>query len=223
MKVAIAIFVKTPGISPLKTRLAATIGQEKAEEFYRLSLRAISSTLKETQVGIDITPYFAVGEVEGLDNTLWSDFNRLHTGDGDLGDRQSHIYKTLLKKYDAVILIGADSPQLSQGLVNETMDKLQSNDYVIGPAHDGGYYLLAGRKEIASNVWADTPWSDEKTREILVSKLVSKQDQHPHQLKALTDVDIESDLALMLKEMPLSQSNGLNENQIKLQEWIKLL
>ena len=57
MNIAIAIFVKTPGISPIKTRLAASIGQQKAEDFYRLSLKSLVSTLKE----IDITPYWAVG------------------------------------------------------------------------------------------------------------------------------------------------------------------
>lgn len=219
MKVAIAIFVKTPGISPLKTRLAASIGKEKAEDFYRLSLQAITSTLKK----VDITPYFAVGEIEGLNDTLWNDFDKLHTGDGNLGDRQNHVYKTLLKKYDAVILIGADAPQLSQSLINEAISELQSHDFVIGPAHDGGYYLLAGRKAIGSHVWADTPWSHDNTREILVSKLISKADRQVHQLKALTDVDVQSDLDLMLSEMPKDLNEGLNKNQEKLKNWIKLL
>ncbi len=57
MKIAIAIFVKTPGVSPLKTRLAASLGQEKALHFYKLSLKCIISTLEETA----INPYWAVG------------------------------------------------------------------------------------------------------------------------------------------------------------------
>ena len=211
MKIAIAIFVKTPGISALKTRLGASIGQQKAEDFYRLSLKSLVSTLKE----IDITPYWAVGEKHGLDDPLWSNFNKLHTGDGDLGSRQSHIYNELLKTYQAVVLIGADTPQLSQSLINEAITKLQSHDFVIGPAHDGGYYLLAGRHEISPEVWSEIPWSHVKTRETLIAKLNSQ----PYKLKMLTDVDTESDLKIMLSEMP----ENLNENQRKLKSWINYL
>lgn len=211
MNVAIAIFVKTPGLSALKTRLAATIGREKAEEFYRLSLRSICSTLSN----IDVKPYWAVGEQEGLNNSLWSSFNKLHTGDGDLGDRQSHVYHELLKKYDAVLLIGGDAPQLSAQTINEAIERLVSQDYVIGPASDGGYYLLGGRQKIDSGVWSETLWSHENTREMLVESLSSK----PYELDVLTDVDNEEDLNKILGEMP----NILNENQIILKEWIKRL
>ena len=211
MNVAIAIFVKTPGLSPLKTRLAATIGREKAVDFYRLSLQSISSTLSK----VNVTPYWAVGELEGLDDPLWQEFNKLHTGDGDLGDRQSHVYHDLLKTHDAVLLIGGDSPQLSTKTINKAIKQLEHQDFVIGPADDGGYYLLGGRQKIEAKVWAETPWSHEKTRETLVKKLVSK----PYELEVLTDVDTEEDLKKMLSEMP----NTLNENQIILKDWITRL
>ncbi|MEB8433243.1 TIGR04282 family arsenosugar biosynthesis glycosyltransferase [Cocleimonas sp. KMM 6892] len=208
MKIAIAIFVKTPNVSPLKTRLAASLGKEKSLHFYELSLNSIVSMLKQTETN----PYWAVAEKESLDNPLWSDFNRLHTGEGDLGDRQSHVYHELLKTHDAVMLIGADAPQLSIEKIEQAMDALKSHDYAIGPATDGGYYLLAGKRSIPDQVWATTPWSDVKTKEILVAQLDSK----PYELDALTDVDTESDLKIMLSEMPQS----LNENQVKLKEWI---
>lgn len=211
MNIAIAIFVKTPGLSPLKTRLAATIGREKAVDFYRLSLQSISSTLSK----VNVTPYWAVGELEGLDDPLWQEFNKLHTGDGDLGDRQSHVYHDLLKTHDAVLLIGGDSPQLSTKTINKAIKQLEHQDFVIGPADDGGYYLLGGRQKIEAKVWAETPWSHEKTRETLVKKLVSK----PYELEVLTDVDTEEDLKKMLSEMP----NTLNENQIILKDWVTRL
>ena len=208
MKIAIAIFVKTPGASLVKTRLAASLGQEKAEHFYNLSLNCIISTLKE----INITPYWAIAEKQSLNHPLWNDFNRLHTGEGDLGDRQSYIYHELLKTHKGVILIGADAPQLSREAIQQAMDALKSNDYVIGPANDGGYYLLAGRKSIPSKVWSTTPWSHTDTRETLVDQLDSK----PYKLNMLTDVDTEADLHKMHSEMP----QNLNENQRKLKAWI---
>lgn len=136
----------------------------------------------------------------------------MHTGDGDLGDRQSHVYHELLKSHDAVILIGGDAPQLSENTLSTTIEQLESHEYVIGPADDGGYYLLAGRKEITPEVWSDTPWSHENTRDILISKLSSV----PYQLDVLTDVDTEADLAKMLSEMP----KQLNQNQQILKDWI---
>jgi len=211
MNIAIAIFVKTPGISPLKTRLAATIGREKAEEFYRLSLHSIESTLNE----ININPFWAVGEREGLSNPLWNSFNKMHTGDGDLGARQSHVYHELLKKHDIVLLIGGDAPQLSNKLLNQAISTLETQDFVLGPADDGGYYLLGGRKAIAEKVWAETPWSDEKTREILIQKLGTT----PHELDVLTDVDTQKDLQKMLDEMP----NTINDKQRILKDWVMRL
>ncbi len=212
MKLAIAIFVKTPGVSPLKTRLAATIGQEKAEHFYRLSLKCIVSTLKE----IDITPNWAIAEAESLDNPLWSNFNRLHTGEGGLGERQSHIYHELLKTHDGVMLIGGDAPQLSNEIIQQAIEGLKKKDYVIGPADDGGYYLLAGRKAIQSKIWTSTPWSHSTTREVFISQLDSK----PDELSILTDVDTETDLHQILNEMPADQQAGLNEDHLILKDWI---
>jgi len=215
MKLAIAIFVKTPGVSPLKTRLAATIGQEKAEHFYRLSLKCIVSTIKN----IDITANWAIAEKQCLDNSLWNDFNQLHTGEGDLGERQSHIYHELLKTHDGAMLIGADAPQISVEIIQQAMEVLKTDEYVIGPANDGGYYLLAGRKPIASEVWSSTPWSHEKTRE----KLVNQLDSTAFELSMLTDVDYEADLHLILNEMPANQHAGLNEDHLILKDWINQL
>ena len=211
MNIAIAVFVKTPGLSPLKTRLAASIGTERAEDFYRLSLRSIENTLSK----INITAYWAVGEIVGLDNPLWQRLDKIHTGDGDLGDRQSHVYHQLLKKYEAVILIGADAPQLSVKTIEKAIEKLKTHELIIGPANDGGYYLLAGRQAIQTKVWADTPWSAENTRERLIENLETT----PYILNPLTDVDTEEDLETMLSEMP----NTLNKSQYKLKEWIKHL
>ena len=211
MKIAIAIFVKTPGVSPLKTRLAATIGQDKAEYFYQLSLKCIINTLNKT----DITPFWAIAEKECLDHTLWSNFNRLHTGEGDLGDRQSHVYHKLLMQFDAVMLIGGDAPQLSENIIHQAKEALKSYDFVMGPADDGGYYLLAGKKAIPSEVWSSTPWSHAQTKDTFIAQLDSK----PHELSTLTDVDNEADLYQILNEMPAS----LNEDQVLLKNWINQL
>ncbi len=199
MSVAVAVFVKTPGLSPLKTRLAADIGEERALEFYQLSVKAIEETLG--QAG-EVTPYWAVAEDDGLDNPLWAGFKTLQTGEGDLGARQGHVYETLRRDYKKVILIGADAPQLSPEIFKQAIAVLDENDFVFGPACDGGYYLFGGCLPVGKNIWAQVPWSAENTREVFEGFIISK----PAHLEFLTDVDMAGDLQMVVEEMPESVS-----------------
>lgn len=208
---AIAIFVKTPELSPVKTRLAATIGTEKALAFYSLSLRAVQETVKNVKA----TPYWALAEEDGLANPLWSEFNTLWTGEGNLGERQHHVYESLLLSHKKVILIGADAPQISENILEKAISDLSSNDFVVGPARDGGYYLFGGKTPLRRDIWASVPWSTSSTRQCLESALPAK----PAHLAMLTDVDTEDDLTASLQEMPSLTS----EPQRQLVEWIENL
>lgn len=208
MTVAIAIFVKTPTLSPVKTRLATTIGKKKAIEFYGLCLSAVRATVEKANA----TPFWAVGEENGLNSPLWQDFGRLYTEDGGLGERQHHIYQTLRTKYDQVLLIGADTPQLSPPLLQEAIVALEQHDFVIGPARDGGYYLFGGRTSVSKSIWTEVPYSVSTTREKLQSLLPSSSASLP----MLTDVDTESDFEFVLSEMP----EEMTTTQQEIVRWI---
>ena len=209
MNTAIAIFVKTPGLSPVKTRLAQTIGQEKAEDFYRLSLKAVAKTAQQTRSNI----FWAVAEKEGMNDPLWQDFERLYTGEGGLGERQYHIYSTLLSNYDRVFMVSADTPQLSPLIFQNAVKAMDHNDYVIGPANDGGYYLFGGKKPVALDIWQKVPWSTDKTRTTLEKFLFEK----PVHLDFMTDVDTQNNLLSVTQEMP----ENMSDEQQKVTEWIK--
>ena len=209
MNAAIAIFVKTPSLSPVKTRLAAGIGDEAAREFYALSLQAVKETVKTMEANF----YWAVAEENGLTDPLWLGFAALHTGEGNLGERQYYIYETLLAHHDCVLLIGADAPQISGDILEQAMIALETNDFVIGPARDGGYYLFGGRIKTPQKTWQQVPWSTEHTRESLESGLPSK----PVYLQMLTDVDTAGDLDYLAEEMP----EDMNSEQKKILEWIE--
>ncbi len=211
MKIALAIFVKTPGFSPLKTRLAAGIGKENALEFYHQSVKIVEENAKS--LGCDA--YWAIQEEEALSHKLWSGLNRMQSGEGDLGARQSYVYDTLLKKYDGVILIGSDSPQTSPDLLKLAIDKLYTHDFVVGPANDGGYYLFAGRVPLMEDVWRSVPWSSTMTLEVLEANLLVK----PYHLPVLVDVDTEKDLALLVDDMPKQMSKKQND----LVNWIQTI
>ena len=114
---AIAIFVKTPGLSPIKTRLGRIIGTSAAEEFYTLSVEATHEVSAEamsraSSVSLDLNAYWAIAEPTGASHHMWHQFGNIFQGNGGLGERLYNVYSELLRKRDFVILIGADCPQM---------------------------------------------------------------------------------------------------------------
>jgi len=215
---ALAIFAKTPGLSPVKTRLAADIGIEKAEQFYRHSLKCLEElalkAIQKTQSGL--VPYWAIGEESGLDNPLWQNLDRLWTRPGGLGDRLDHVYSTLLQKHNHVILIGTDSPQLSPECIVEAYDHLRKKTgHVIGPAEDGGYYLYGGHNPLPRDLWLSVPYSVPETCTVFVEKLSPFGDIT--YLDESFDVDTQSDIS----KLRACKGDMKNPPQIALMEWIE--
>ncbi|MBC8401264.1 MAG: glycosyltransferase [Candidatus Marinimicrobia bacterium] len=201
MKTALAIFVKTPGLSPVKTRLAQTIGVELATEFYRQSVQVTATVVQmaKEKSNSELCPYWAVAEKQAVNDDFWTDFPTIYTGEGGLGERMNQIYCTLLKKHEAVILIGADAPQITPGIIRATISGLRDGyDFVIGPASDGGFYLFAGRSEIATAAWTNVTYSAEATLQQFKAGLPS---QNILFLGELTDVDSWSDLQKLKSDL----------------------
>ncbi|HAZ14691.1 MAG: hypothetical protein A2X86_12595 [Bdellovibrionales bacterium GWA2_49_15] len=221
MNAALAIFVKTPGLSPVKTRLAASTNSNFAEEFY---LQAIGITRlvvsAATQAQPEINPYWAVAEQDGLGHFLWSDFSRLGQGDGPLGDRLAFVYNDLKRHHDAVIFIGADCPLLTAQHIIRAYDLLatrpRQDHFVIGPAQDGGFYLFAGGKHISKEEWSSVQYSQSDTKNQL-SKILNKRGR-VMELEPLSDIDTHDDL-IGLAQTIVTKENLLDV-QIKLLNWI---
>ncbi len=206
-----AIFVKTPGFSPIKTRLAKDIGHGKALEFYRLALNCAQETYKN----IDVIPHWAIGEEEALNDSLWQSFDQMYTGPDCLGARQHHIYSTLLEKYDRVLMICTDSPQITPAYLNNLIEVLDTHDYAIAPANDGGYNCFAGKKTIPKKTWTSVTYSAKDTCKNLCNKL----DGSIFMGALYTDVDHVGDLQALRSELPASISMA----QQKLLTWIDSL
>jgi glycosyltransferase A (GT-A) superfamily protein (DUF2064 family) len=171
---AIAIFVKTPGISTVKSRLAAHIGKDKAEEFFKLSLKATEASVMEAILKSEgtIEAYWAVAEPEQLVHPLWDSFKTISQGTGDLGQRLDTVYKELQTKHDSVFLIGADLPHLDYEIILSAHKLINlSSQYVLGQTEDGGFYLFGGKKEIESISWNSVAYSTEHTSRDLIKCL----------------------------------------------------
>jgi uncharacterized protein len=198
--------VKTPGLSPIKTRLAHEIGAESAERFYCASAAVIQQALKQVMQDtptpdIRVQAFWAVGELGASDIVPekviqhWKDFPYVAQGEGDLGERMQRVYETLITLYDGVILIGADCPLITVSLLNHAANQLagaESSRALVGPADDGGFYLMACNSLLSGFDWQLPPYSTDKAGKVLTEQLL--QSCSVEELVPLFDVDTFEDL-----------------------------
>lgn len=137
-KEALIIFVRNPVLGKVKTRIAATIGDENALAIYKHLLQYT----KQIVSLVDVTKHiFYADELNG--NDLWDGNEKYLQSGVDLGDRMKNAFNCVFAKgYSKVIIIGSDCFELTPDILNSAFDKLNRSDIVIGPAKDGGYYLL---------------------------------------------------------------------------------
>lgn len=194
----VGIFVKTKGLTPLKTRLAQSIGAKAANEFYDLAIDCVCETLLElAQKRPEVASFFAVSEPLRDVQHYWRTFPLLWQGDGDLAARLFSIYQQLTDRGGKGVLIGADAPQIPLEYFEQALDS--SQDVVIGPAKDGGFYLFASSKPLSLEFWQSIPYSCETTFTCLAQAL-DERNLSLEFLPPLTDVDYEEDLSAVASE-----------------------
>ena len=217
---AIAVFVKTPGQSPVKTRLATGIGRMAAEEFYRLSVAAVERAVTSLAASADIAVYWAVAEETGLNDLRWRRFPRVFQGPGNLGDRLNHVFESVQERHPTVLAIGADSPQITPRLIRSALDCLSSKQgscaHVLGRCYDGGFYLVGTKAEVPRRAWLEVSYSTSETAERLADQLAALG--AIEELPSLTDVDQVEDLSRLYDE--LGEVSEPSREQLALMDWI---
>jgi len=199
---AIAIFAKTPGLTPAKTRLAASIGSRSAEAFHRLALDVVEETVLAFLASHSSwQACWAVAEAKGAQNPRWSRLGARHTGEGGLGKRMARIYNSLLDEYDRTLLIGTDAPEMTPAHLATAAHALAASPLVLGPAYDGGFWLVGGRKAIPELVWQRPRYGTETARQDFETQLKAAGLPAPHPLPALADIDEVSDLQRLTKRL----------------------
>ncbi len=220
MRLAVAVFAKTVGLSPLKTRLAKDIGKEKAEEFYRLSVAAIEQVLTEVNRSFPVLlPNWVVAEETAYSLPCWQSFPAMWTGDGVLGTRLANVSERLFETHDGVAFIGTDSPQLSLRTFSEVLDKLSEDPdvCVVGPATDGGFYLFVSLEPVPREIWEQVSYSESSTLSELLD-LLRLNGREVKLLAAEQDVDVSEDLDRLQKH--LSGRSDLLPAQQELLRWL---
>lgn len=222
MKTALAIFAKTPELSPVKTRLAMDFGQKKAETFYRMSVDAVEEmalTAKELS-GNAIDLFWAAPEKQAVEQITKS-FPVLWTEGNGLGESLANISEELFSRYKQVILIGTDSPQLKPSLILEAIDRLSSkpDSCVVGPSADGGFYLFGSNIRIPKAIWGRVKYSRGDTIKQLLSQL-EKAGYFVSLLSEQIDVDHADDLNLLYQTFHDNQKDILSA-QRRLYIWLE--
>lgn len=222
--IAIAIFAKTPSLSPVKTRLAADIGDQSATAFYQHSLACTKDCALDVQQQIShIHLYWALAEKTAPEMKEWQNhrpaIDPLWTGEGDLGHRLHSVYNHLLQQHDGVILIGSDCPHLEPQVLMQAVHALHHTPerYILGPCEDGGFYLFAGAHKLHQDCWTSVTYSQHDTLEQL-SRSLNKPSQ-------LLDINFDIDTVLelrKLKKMFVGDLDSIHQSraQKQLKNWL---
>ncbi len=186
------IFIKNPVLGKVKTRLAAGIGNEKALEVYTQLLEITRNAALKSDCTRNV---FYSDEIE---NDAWDEdkFNKFVQEGHSLGDRMKNAFvQVFALGADEAIIIGSDCPELSSEIINEAFEMLDAKDAVIGPAKDGGYYLL-GMKKLHPFLFEGKKWSTDSVFGDTVIDL-KENGLSFGLLPQLSDVDTVDDLYLM--------------------------
>ncbi len=195
MENLILIFARPPQLGKVKTRLAATLGAEKALRIYNFLLQ---KTLSEVEKVANADK--AVFSPEAGDFAKsYNFFFQLQQGK-DLGEKMQNAFAwAFAQGYKRVIIIGSDCYELDENGLNSALQLLEKAEVVIGKATDGGYYLL-GMKQLYQNLFVDKRWSTDSVFSDTITNL-QRLGLHYELLPTLSDVDIEADLGDWAKNL----------------------
>ncbi len=219
----LGLFVRFPQPGQVKTRLAKEIGDEASAALYSAFLSDLTARLAQTGDArvfctTPATPeamnYFSkLGEVEGRGRALFEIWKQ---PDGVLGDRLAAFFHWAFERGGTrVIALGSDSPTLPVAVIRDAFEKLADNDVVLGPACDGGYYLVGlnpktgairGNRKLKSDhsrsdtritaIFDGIDWSTASVFEQTVSHII-EMDFSLHLLPFWYDVDTVEDLQVL--------------------------
>ena len=188
-KNVLLIFVKNPEKGKVKTRLAETIGDDKALEVYKKLTDYTHKISVETSVDRQVWYSNHIS-----DNDTWDAENfakRLQKGD-DLGQRMQAAFSEAFNSgYSKAVIIGSDCAELTSSGITDAFSRLDNHDIVVGPSKDGGYYLL-GMHDFYPELFEGINWS---TSEVFPKTLqIARQlGLETTILPELNDVDYEED------------------------------
>lgn len=185
---ALITFVKNPQKGKVKTRLAKTLGEDQALRIYRALLEHTRQICERTKAHRYL--YYS-NFIDREDHWSNDHFHKALQPEGDLGQRMTTAFQQVLEKHHKVIIIGSDCAALKPEIIERAFDQLEAYDFILGPAFDGGYYLL-GMKTLLPDIFEDMPWSTEKVAAITRQR-IQDNGYSLAEVDTLSDIDYQED------------------------------
>lgn len=184
----LVIFTRNPELGKCKTRLAATVGDETALDIYHFLLKHTAAITENLFVAKQVWYSDKIGENDIWDPSIYE--KRLQKGE-DLGARMAHAFeKGFERGYERIIIIGSDMYDLQANDIEKAFEQLRSTNFVIGPAEDGGYYLL-GMTNFKPELFKNKQWGRDT---VLQDTLENLKDEPYHLLDTRNDIDLYEDI-----------------------------
>lgn len=200
-KSALIIFQKNAVLGKVKTRLSVDVGDESAMKIYQELVRHTHHVCGSVPVQKFL---FLSDFIPDVVSEFGQDYNFEIQSGNDLGSRMENAFQRLFSNgYEKIVLLGTDCGELEKGTVFEAFNLLDRHEVVIGPARDGGYYLL-GMTKMIPDLFEEIPWSTEKVLFLTMEKLEIQNISYDL-LEILSDVDRVEDW-IKLKEKQKVQS-----------------
>jgi len=164
---ALIIFIRNPELGKVKTRLANGVGQQRALEIYK----ALLAHTREVALQVEsLRLLFYSQNIQESDEWPSESFTKLQQEGNGLGERMENAFRSALSRAEKAVIVGSDIAQIQPKILEDAFRALEESDYVIGPALDGGYYLL-GMKQESPALFRGMEWSTPAVFEHTVKRI----------------------------------------------------
>jgi rSAM/selenodomain-associated transferase 2/rSAM/selenodomain-associated transferase 1 len=202
------IFTRYPKPGETKTRLVPVLGEQGAADLHRgMGERIVQEGRHLKRIrSVSLEIRYDGADEATMKEWLGPDYLYKAQGQGDLGERMfSAIAEAFAAGMERVVLIGTDIPGLGCGILEKAFQALCNHDLVLGPATDGGYYLIGMRRRPSRALFTDIPWGTHTVLETTL-KVAGELGLSTALVEKLSDVDRPEDLDL-LSQGPMTDTS----------------
>ena len=209
------VFARVPKPGHNKTRLIPALGPDKATEVYRFLARstlAAAGRVRHKLESLKICIFFTGGSLDEASTAFGKPFQYAEQCGETLGDRLKFAVSSAFESgAERVVVIGTDCPELTSDDLEAAFSELENSELVVGPAHDGGYYLI-GMNSCQPRLFEEVEWSTNRVFEQTTERAKALGLQ-VHGLRYLSDIDHPEDLISLRHrqgsgELPLKTMRG---------------
>lgn len=199
-KECVIMFVKSAERGMVKSRLAASVGEDVALDLYKCFVRDLMEMLVQGRYPLKVF-FYPPDSRRKIRQWLGDEQTLIPQKGSDLGERMKNALELVFSQgFHHALLIGSDAPDLSDLLIEEALGALEDYDAVVGPSIDGGYYLIGFTREaFIEEVFRGIAWSTSEVFEETV-KILMRANLMVHILPPWRDIDTVDDLKAIFRD-----------------------